>query len=113
MRGWVGWLALLGCAGCGHPWFQSGSGAPAEQLPELMAPTTPDTAPKAYLPGTPSWVPLIDACMRSGRSRGDCIDALPAEQLAELERWERETGAQRRERMLRHRQGEPKFGVEE
>lgn len=30
-----------------------------------------------YVPGTPPWTPLIDACMTAGGGRIDCIEALP------------------------------------
>jgi hypothetical protein len=103
------------CAGCGHPWFKSGEKALPEQRPELTVPVSPDpnTSSGEYLPGTPSRVSLIDVCMRRGGSRVDCIDALPPEELAALERWERKNGEKRRERMLRNRQHVPKLGVEE
>ena len=101
--------ALMMCASCGHPWFQSRQQAPADQRPELTAAVPPDpgTASDEYLPGTPSWVPLIDACMREGGSRGACIDALPPEEKAALEQWEQETAAKRRELLLRNRQPDP------
>ena len=41
-----------------------------------------------HLPGTPSWVPLIDACMEAGGDRNDCIEALPEEEMKKLEAWE-------------------------
>ncbi len=41
-----------------------------------------------HLPGTPSWVPLIDACMEAGGDRNDCIEALPDEEMKKLEAWE-------------------------
>ena len=43
-----------------------------------------------YVPGTPSWVPLIDACMEAGGSRNDCIGALPPEELKKLEKSEQQ-----------------------
>lgn len=108
-------VALMICAGCGHPSFKSGEKAPPEQRPELTVPVPPDpnTASGEYVSGTPSWVPLIDVCMRRGGSRVDCIDALPPEELAALERWERKSGEKRRERMSRTRQQDPKLGVED
>ena len=72
-----------------------GPGAPADQQPTLTAPDN------QYIPGTPSWVPLIDACMASGGLRGDCINALPAEELHKLETWEE--SHQRRELLRMHR----------
>lgn len=85
-------LFLSGC----HPWFKMGPGAPADQKPEI---TTPNGK---YLPGTPSWVPLIDACMEAGGTRNDCIAALPEEELKKLEAWE-QRNAWRRQRLLRER----------
>ncbi len=43
-----------------------------------------------YVPGTPAWVPLIDACMTDGGGRNDCIEALPAEIYAEFLAWEQD-----------------------
>jgi hypothetical protein len=108
-------VALTICVGCGHPWFKSGDKAPPDQRPELTMPVSPDayTSSGEYVPGTPSWVPLIDVCMRRGGSRVDCIDALPPEELAALERWELKNGEKRRERMLRNRQHVPKLGVKD
>jgi hypothetical protein len=98
-------------AGC-HPWFRIGNGAPADQEPVLISPTEEEhhsaRAPgwedfhereraqrqeawqqgRKHVRGTPSWVPLIDACMEAGESRSNCIDALPEEELAKLEAWE-------------------------
>ena len=98
-------VALMVCAGCGHAPDQSGGPAPPDHGP--VATTTDATDAGAgndrYLPGTPSWVPLIDACMAGGGSRGDCIAALPPEELAALEQWERENGDRRRQRLRQHR----------
>ena len=51
---------------------------------------------ESYRPGTPSWVPLIDNCIIAGGSRGDCIEALPPEELAKLEKWEQRHATWRR-----------------
>jgi hypothetical protein len=58
-------------------------------------------------------VPLIDECIRRGRSRRDCINELPPEELAALKRWEHEIGQQRQERMLWNRERLPMFGADE
>jgi hypothetical protein len=56
------------------------------------------TSPEAsgYVPGTPAWVPLIDACMARGGGRNDCIEALPPEMYAEFLAWEQGRAAERR-----------------
>jgi hypothetical protein len=56
------------------------------------------TAPEAggYVPGTPGWVSLIDACMARGGGRKDCIEALPPEMYAEFPAREQGRAAERR-----------------
>ena len=89
------------CSAC-HPWFKSGPGAPDDQQPEITSET-------GYVPGTPPWVPVIDACMANGGTRGECIESLPPEMLEALESWEREI-AFRRRALMRTRQREEIFG---
>jgi hypothetical protein len=48
-----------------------------------------------YVPGTPPWVPLIDACMTAGGQRNDCIEALPPDMYAEFLAAERARAAER------------------
>jgi len=86
-----------------HPWFRSGPGAPEDQQPELASET-------GYVPGTPPWVPLIDACMSNGGTRDECIEALPLDMLEALESWEREIAARRRA-LMRSRGAEEAFGA--
>ena len=62
-----------------------------------------------YYPGTPSYVPLIDNCIIAGGIRGECIKALPPEELRKLEAAEAERGAILREQM-RARRGHDVFG---
>lgn len=50
-------------------------------------------------PDETPWSPLIDACMAEGGSRGQCIDSLPPEILADLEAWEARNGSMRRRQM--------------
>ena len=54
-------------------------------------------------------MPLIDNCIIAGGIRGECIEALPPEELAKLEAAEAERGAMRREQM-RARRGYDVFG---
>lgn len=98
-------IIVLTVSAC-HPWFKMGPGAPEDQVPEI---TSPDGTPPGYMPGTPPWVPLIDACMSEGRSRGDCIESLPPDTLSALEEWERANGELRRTQ-LRYRQALDGFG---
>ncbi len=62
-----------------------------------------------YYPGTPSYVPLIDNCIIAGGIRGECIKALPPEELRKLEAAEAERGAILREQMRAGR-GHDVFG---
>ncbi len=64
-----------------------------------------------YYPGTPSYVPLIDNCIIAGGTRGDCIKALPSDELKKLEAVEAERGAVLREQMGARR-GHEMFGGE-
>ena len=75
-------------------WFDFGSSAAADNKPALVSPPT-----QKYVPGTPSWVPLIDTCMATGGRRADCIEALPPEELQKLEAWEQQN-SQGRKRAL-------------
>lgn len=88
-----------------------GAGAPADQSPVLVSTAEEAHSAQApgwkafqerertqreeawrqgrkHMPGTPSWVPIIDTCMEAGGSRNDCIAALPSEEAAKLEAWE-------------------------
>jgi hypothetical protein len=84
--------AVLGSPGCmTHPWFKSRW--PWEEPPDPnQQPILTNSAGETYRPGTPSWVPLIDDCMRAGGDRNDCIDALPPEELEKFQEWERARG---------------------
>ena len=84
---------LLVTSGC-HPWFKSDFSLKdkPETSPVLMA---PDDYP--YRPGTPSWVPLIDACILNGGRRHDCIEGLPEQEYKKFLIWEQSHG--RRELM--------------
>ena len=62
-----------------------------------------ETAPSGYLPGTPPWVPLIDACMTAGGGRNDCIEALPPDLHAEFLATERARRDERRALLQRQR----------
>ncbi len=88
-------MTMLIVASCAtHPWFKSRF--PWEEQPDPnQQPVLTNSAGETYHPGTPSWVPLIDDCIRAGGSRNDCIEALPPEELAKLEAWEAERGAGR------------------
>lgn len=89
---------LLLTGGC-HPWFKSDFSLQKkpETPPVLMS---PDGYP--YEAGTPSWVPLIDACIANGGKRSDCIEGLPVQEYEKFLTWERE---HRRRQLLeiRHR----------
>jgi len=90
--------SLLIVSGCGHPWFKSRW--PWEEPPDPnQEPVLTNSAGQTYYPGTPSWVPLIDDCMSAGGSRGECIAALPPEELARLEAREAEQGSMRQSQM--------------
>jgi hypothetical protein len=97
---------LLISGGC-HPWFESRY--PWEENPDRnQTPviTTSDGSryeSGSHYPGTPSYVPLIDACLSEGGSRGECIESLPPEELAKLEAEEARRGAMRR-RQIQWRQ---------
>ncbi len=88
---------VLLAAGC-HPWFKST--LPWEEKPDPdQPPVLVNSSGETYLPGTPSWVALIDDCMSYGGTRGECIDALPPEELSKLKAMEGERGAMRRQQM--------------
>lgn len=90
-------IIFISLAGC-HPWFSvgAGAGAPEDQQPELTKPPQ-----QTYEFGTPSWVPLIDACMASGGNRNECIESLPPEELEKLRASEQRNAELRRKRLLR------------
>lgn len=94
--------SLLAVSGCGHPGFENRWSSEESPGPRQQ-PVVTDSEGPSYQPGTPSWVPLIDECMRAGGSRGECIAALPPEELARLEAWEAEQGARRRSQMALRR----------
>jgi hypothetical protein len=94
---------LLLATGCGHPWFKSRFPWEEQRDPD-QPPVIVNSAGEPYLPGTPSWVPLIDDCMAGGGSRGECIEALPPEELAKLEAWEAERADLRRTQMKARQQ---------
>ncbi len=49
-----------------------------------------------YVPGTPPWTPLIDACMTAGGGRIDCIEALPPDMYEAFLADEQARAAERR-----------------
>ena len=85
-KGVVGVLiaGLVVVAFYGLPWFKSliYGEEYVERNPDVVL---SNSAGETYEPGTGSWVPLIDNCMRTGESRVECIAALSAEELAKLE----------------------------
>lgn len=62
-------------------------------MPVLIAQDYPNIP--GYVPGTPPWIPLIDACMTAGGQRNDCIEALPPDIYAEFLAAERARAAER------------------
>lgn len=90
--------SLLVVSGCGHPWSENRWSWQEPPGPDQQPVITNSEGPN-YDSGTPTWAPLIDACMNAGGSRGECIAALPPEELARLEAWEAEQGAKRRSQM--------------
>ncbi len=87
-------VALILCAGI----------ASAEEQPVLT-----NSRGERYYPGTPTYVPLIDDCLVLGGTRGECIEALPPEELKKLEAAEAERGVILREQM-KARLGHEVFG---
>ena len=77
--------------------------------PGVDGPVLTNSRGERYYPGTPSYVPLIDNCIIAGGIRGECIKALPPEELRKLEAAEAERGAILREQM-RARRGPDVFG---
>ncbi|MBT4494831.1 MAG: hypothetical protein HOC70_16420 [Gammaproteobacteria bacterium] len=75
---------LLSAGGC-HPWFKSDFSL-KEKTVKPPALISPDGYP--YKAGTPSWVPLIDACMTNGERRDVCIEKLPEQELEKFLKWE-------------------------
>jgi hypothetical protein len=90
----VGWIlltaAVLIVASCTtHPWFKSRF--PWEDPPDPdQQPILVNSSGERYHPGTPSWVPLVDNCIREGGGRADCIDQLPPDEKAKFHQWEQE-----------------------
>jgi hypothetical protein len=90
---WAGWglltLLVFFVASCmSHPWFQSRF--PWEESPDPnQGPVITDSTGHVYPPGNSTWVPLVDDCMAEGGSRRYCIENLPPEERAKLERWRR------------------------
>lgn len=62
--------------------------------PAIHAQDYPDIP--GYVPGTPPWIPLIDACMAAGGGRNDCIEALPPDMYAAFLADEQAGAAERR-----------------
>ncbi|HAK50316.1 MAG TPA: hypothetical protein DCM54_00210 [Gammaproteobacteria bacterium] len=87
-------LLLSGC----HPWFKSDFSLKdkPETPPVIMTPEGP------YKVGTPSWVQLIDVCMKNGGVRNDCIESLPEDEYERFLIWER---GNRRHELLEIRKG--------
>ena len=75
---------LLSSSGC-HPWFKSDFSLKEKpEMPPVLV--SPEGYP--YRTGTPSWVPLIDACMANGGQRDVCIEELPEQELEKFLKWE-------------------------
>jgi hypothetical protein len=82
-------IVLLVGSCMSHPWFKSRF--PWEDKPDPnQKPVLTNSRGETYLPGTPSWVPLVDDCMAAGGNRTDCSNNLPPDELAKLQRWEQE-----------------------
>ena len=80
-------IVLLGGSCMSHPWFKSRF--PWEDKPDPnQKPVLTNSRGETYLPGTPSWVLLVDDCMAAGGNRTDCSNNLPPDELAKLQRWE-------------------------
>lgn len=80
-------VCLLILSGCGHPWFKTRW--PWEEKPDPnQRPVITTSDEEIIYPGSLSWVPLINDCMKAGGTRNECIAALPPEELAKLEAWE-------------------------
>ncbi len=80
-------IVLLVGSCMSHPWFKSRF--PWEDKPDPnQKPVLTNSRGETYLPGTPSWVPLVDDCMAAGGNRTDCSNNLPPDELAKLQRWE-------------------------
>lgn len=80
-------FSLLLCAGGCHPWFKSD---PSLKEKSKNAPVLISPEGYPYKTGTPSWVPLIDACMANGGQRDACINGLPERELDEFLKWEQQ-----------------------
>jgi hypothetical protein len=102
--------AVLLTSGC-HPWFKSRypweEKSDPNQKPVVTTPNGGSYKSGSHYPGTPSYVALIDACVSKGGSRGECIESLPAEELAKLE------AEETRRRAMRHRQMQWRQGYNE
>ena len=58
-------IVLLVGSCMSHPWFKSRF--PWEDKPDPnQKPVLSNSRGETYLPGTPSWVPLVDDCMAAG-----------------------------------------------
>ena len=78
-----------------HPWFKSR--LPWEPAPDPhQQPVITNRAGESYNPGTPSWVTVVDDCLRAGGSRADCIAELPQAEQQAFDEWEQETRRRRR-----------------
>jgi hypothetical protein len=97
----LGAAALL-VSGC-HPWFKSHypweDMRDPNQQPVVNTDDGGSYSTGSHNPNTPSYVPLIDACLSKGESRSECIESLPPEELAKLEAEEARRGAMRRRQM--------------
>jgi hypothetical protein len=83
-------IVLLVGSCMSHPWFKSRF--PWQDKPDPnQKPVLTNSRGETYLPGTPSWVPLVDDCMAAGGNRTDCTNNLPPDELAKLQRWEQGT----------------------
>ncbi len=78
-----------------HPWFKSRF--PWEEQPDPnQQPVLTNSAGERYHPATPTWVPLVDNCLRNGGNRTECIDNLPPEELKKFHDWEQHNRRGRR-----------------
>ena len=108
-------VGVFGCKDKGGDLPNPGAPLPREAHGRLGTEVGPESEVltnshgERYYPGTPSYVPLIDNCIIAGGTRGECIEALPPEELKKLEAVEAERGAILREQM-RARQAHDVFG---
>ena len=79
-------LLVLLVSAC-HPWFKSRP--PWADKPDPnQTPVLTNSNGERYRPGTPSWVPIVDDCLRAGGNRTVCIESLPPEELRKFREWE-------------------------